>query len=54
MPSKKIYYIAIFIGSTIGAYVPKLWGTGLISFSSLIFSTLGALIGFMIVWKHFN
>lgn len=54
MSSKTVYYIALFIGSIIGAYIPKLWGAGLISFSSIIFSALGALVGFIIVWKWFN
>jgi len=54
MSSKTIIYIAIFIGSIIGAYIPKLWGAGLISFSSVIFSALGALVGFIIAWKWFR
>jgi predicted MFS family arabinose efflux permease len=54
MSSKAVYYIAIFIGSTIGAYIPRLWGVGLISFSSITFSALGALAGFIIVWKWSN
>ena len=54
MSSKTIIYIAIFIGSIIGAYIPRLWGTGLISFSSIIFSALGALVGFIIARKWFR
>jgi len=54
MPSKGVYYLAAFIGSIVGAYIPTLWGAGLISFSSIIFSTLGALAGFIIVWKWFS
>jgi len=54
MSSKVVIYIAIFIGSIIGAYIPALWGAGLISISSVIFSTLGALVGFIIAWKWFR
>jgi uncharacterized membrane protein YeaQ/YmgE (transglycosylase-associated protein family) len=38
--------IGILIGSTIGAYIPALWGdTSLFSISSLFFSFLGAIGG---------
>jgi hypothetical protein len=54
MSSKTIYYIAAFIGSIIGAYIPTLWGAGILSISSLFFSALGAIAGIVIVWKLFN
>ncbi|MCX6816616.1 MAG: hypothetical protein NTZ93_02045 [Candidatus Beckwithbacteria bacterium] len=54
MSTKTLYYLAAFIGSIIGAYLPALWGTNLISFSSIFFSGVGAIIGIIIVWKFFS
>ncbi len=54
MSSKAIYYLAAFIGSIIGAYVPQLWGAGVLSFSSIVFSAIGGIAGIVIVWKFFN
>jgi uncharacterized membrane protein YeaQ/YmgE (transglycosylase-associated protein family) len=52
--SKALYYLAAFIGSVIGAYLPSLWGTGTFSFASIIFSALGGIAGIVIVWKWFR
>jgi hypothetical protein len=52
--SKTIFYIAALIGSVIGAYIPALWGAGLFSLSSLIFSALGGIAGIIIVFKFFR
>jgi hypothetical protein len=48
MSSKLIIYFFLFIGSVVGAYVPKIWGADLFSISSLIFSSLGAIVGIVI------
>ncbi len=39
------------VGSIIGGFIPELWGAGMFSFSSLIFSTLGALLGIYFAFK---
>ncbi|MCJ7805817.1 hypothetical protein MUP46_04230 [Patescibacteria group bacterium] len=54
MSSKTTFYIAALIGSVIGAYIPALWGAGLFSFSSVIFSAIGGIAGIVIVWKFFK
>ena len=51
MSSKPIIYLFLFIGSTAGAYIPKIWGADLFSISSLIFSGVGAIIGIIIGLK---
>ncbi|EKE11945.1 MAG: hypothetical protein ACD_14C00061G0001 [uncultured bacterium] len=38
-------WLCIIIGSWIGAYIPMLWGGSVFSFSSIIFSTIGAFVG---------
>jgi uncharacterized membrane protein YeaQ/YmgE (transglycosylase-associated protein family) len=52
--SKTIVYVGLIIGSIIGGFIPTLWGAGFLSVSSLIFSTLGALLGIFLVLKYFN
>ncbi len=51
MDSKKIIWIGMFIGSTVGSYIPSLWGAGVFSFSSLLFATLGGFVG---IWFGFR
>lgn len=43
--SKTLIWTGMFIGSTVGAYVPALWGTSVFSASSILFSTIGACVG---------
>ncbi len=45
MSKKILIWIGVFVGSTLGGFVPALWGGNLFSFSGLLFSTLGALLG---------
>lgn len=52
MSKKTLIWIGIFVGSTIGSYLPVLWGdAGFFSFSSIIFSTIGGLVGVYIGFK---
>lgn len=51
MNSKTLVMIGMFAGSIIGGYVPTLFGAGFFSFSSLIFSTIGAIVGIIIAYK---
>ncbi len=51
MGSRPLIWIGVFIGSTVGGLIPSLWGAGLFSFSSLLFSALG---GFAGIWLGFR
>lgn len=51
MNGKPLIWIGLFLGSTIGGFVPALWHAGLFSFSGLLFSTIGGIIGVYIGWK---
>ncbi len=42
---RKIIWLGLFVGSTIGGFIPSFWGTGMLSFSGLIFSALGGFVG---------
>jgi predicted MFS family arabinose efflux permease len=44
-------WLGIFVGSTIGGMVPELWGAGLLSYSSVLLSGIGAFVGIWIGYK---
>ncbi len=51
MNLKLLVWIGIFIGSTIGGYVPMLWGAELLSVSGVIGSVIGGLLGIYAAYK---
>ena len=51
MPSRALIWVAILIGSTIGGGIPELWGAEMLSYTSLILSGVGALVGLWIAIK---
>lgn len=54
MSTKSFYYLVVLIGSTIGGFIPTLWGAGWFSFSSVLFSGLGGIVGIVIVYQMNN
>ena len=44
-------WIGILIGSSIGSFIPELWGAGLLSYSSILISGIGAFVGLLISYK---
>lgn len=51
MDSKKITWLLMFVGGTLGSYLPLLWGSGYFSLSSVFFSAIGAILG---IWLGFK
>ncbi len=51
MSSKTLMYIGVTVGSVIGGYLPALWGVGVFSVTSVLFSTLGGIIGLVITYR---
>lgn len=51
---KKLIWFGLFIGSTIGSFVPALWGAGALSFSGIIFSAIGGIAGIWLGFKLSN
>lgn len=51
MDTKHMVWLGVFVGSTIGSFVPDLWGAGILSGWSLLFSTLGAFLGIYVGFK---
>lgn len=54
MPTKFLVFLGMTIGSIIGGYIPTLWGAGLLSYSSVLFSGLGGILGVWIGYKMGN
>jgi predicted MFS family arabinose efflux permease len=44
-------WLGILIGSGIGGLVPELWGAGLISYSGVLLSGVGAFVGLWAGYK---
>jgi uncharacterized membrane protein YeaQ/YmgE (transglycosylase-associated protein family) len=51
MRSQAPIWIGILVGSTIGKLIPELWGEDAFSYSSLLFSDAGALVGLWIGYR---
>ncbi len=54
MSPKAIVAVTGFIGSIIGGYIPVLFGASSFSFSSLLFSGVGAILGILLGVKISN
>ena len=54
MSAKVLVYLCMAVGSIIGGYIPTLFGAGLISYSSVLFSGIGAILGVLIGYKITN
>jgi uncharacterized membrane protein YeaQ/YmgE (transglycosylase-associated protein family) len=48
---KQMIWIGTLVGSVIGGFIPLLWGASEFSFSSIIFSGLGAMAGIIVTYK---
>lgn len=51
MGTKPIIWIGMFAGGTIGGFIPLLWGDNGLSFSSIIFNAIGAIVGIYFAYK---
>jgi hypothetical protein len=48
---KTLVIISMVIGSSIGGYVPLLWGGSVLSISSILLSAVGGFLGIWIGYK---
>jgi hypothetical protein len=51
MSSKQIILFTTIVGSTIGSFIPLIWGDSFLSLSSVIFTGLGGFLGIYIGYK---
>ena len=42
---RHLIWIGVLVGSVIGGWIPTLWGAGALSFTGIIGSTIGGLLG---------
>ena len=54
MSTKKAIFFGMTVGGFIGGWLPSLWGAGGLSLTSVIFSTIGGLIGIWAGWRLTN
>ncbi len=54
MSAKFLVFWGMIIGSTIGGYIPTLFGAGLLSYASVLFSGVGGILGVWIGYKLSN
>ena len=48
---KKMIWIGLFVGSTIGNFLPTLWGGDAISVSGVLLSLVGGIVG---IWAGYR
>jgi hypothetical protein len=54
MDSKALIWIFLFIGSTVGGFIPTLWGDSFLSLWSVVLTAVGGIIGIYIGYKLSN
>ena len=50
MNMKPAIWIGMTVGSSVGSFIPSLWGAGVFSFSSLILGAIGAMLGIYVAF----
>ncbi|MFQ5452424.1 MAG: hypothetical protein ACE5DQ_02560 [Candidatus Paceibacterota bacterium] len=54
MSAKSIVMLAFVIGSSVGSYLPALFGASLFSYTSVILGAVGGVIGIYVGYKLSN
>jgi uncharacterized membrane protein YeaQ/YmgE (transglycosylase-associated protein family) len=54
MESKSLIWVGMFVGSTVGGYIPSFWGDSLFSMSSIFFTAIGGFLGIWIGYRLSN
>lgn len=49
--NKLMIGLGTFLGSTLGSYIPVLWGGSVFSFTSILFGVIGGLVGIWLGYK---
>ncbi len=51
MTTKTCVWIGLFIGSSVGEFIPTLWGSDPFSLAAILFGALGGLLG---IWAGYS
>lgn len=54
MSTKKAIFFGMAVGGFVGGWIPSLWGAGSFSLQSVIFGTIGGLVGIWAGYKFAN
>ncbi len=49
--TKKVIWGGLFLGSTVGGYLPSLWGGSMLSLSGILLSFIGGIFG---IWLGYR
>ncbi len=52
MADKKMIWLGMFVGSSVGGYVPMMFGADMLSVWSLVGSALGSVLGIVAAYKY--
>jgi uncharacterized membrane protein YeaQ/YmgE (transglycosylase-associated protein family) len=51
MNAKPFVWVGLMVGSALGGIIPELWGADMLSFSSMLMSSIGAIVGIYLGFK---
>jgi hypothetical protein len=51
MNDKKLIWWGMFVGSTLGGFVPSLWHASMLSLWGFVFSAIGGIVGIWVGWR---
>lgn len=51
MSTKTAVWIGMIIGSIVGGYIPMLFGADMLSFTAVLTSSIGAILGVIVGYK---
>ena len=51
---RKLIWLGMLVGSTLGGFVPLLWGDSALSLAAVLWSAIGAFLGIWLGYKLSN
>ena len=51
MESNRLIWLGAGVGGWLGGYIPLVWGANYFSLATIVFNTLGALLGIWLMFK---
>ncbi len=52
--TRSFIWLGLFVGTSVGGYLPLLWGGDVLSLSSIVLSGLGGIVGIYLGWRYQN
>lgn len=51
MDRNKLIWLGLFVGSSVGGFIPSLWNSGMFSMSGVVFTAVGGILGIYVGYK---